>query len=326
MKKSSRVLFVVFLVLVSFIWIRCGVGVTYKIIRKREVIQEEDLIKQKKEGNSSGILNEKNPYVIPKKIHRLWINSSIELMPSTWRKSLNRCKVMHSDYSTRLWTDIDLRRLISTHYSWFLQTYDSYPYNIQRVDSARYFVLHRHGGIYLDLDIGCQSSMKPLVSALGKTGRGVLLPSTEPFGFSNDIMFASRHHPFFNRLILNLQKKNKWYGSPYLTVMFSTGPMFLSIINYELEQEDFHWVTTLSSELYLNKRIFRHHYGSSWHQSDAKFILWIQNNIIKISGCVIGFLLFIIKNKIKLNNCLVKMCRKHLKLPRMYVVKDEKGS
>lgn len=38
------------------------------------------------------------------------------------------------------------------HYPWFLPTYLSYPYNIQRVDVLRYFILHKLGGIYIDLE------------------------------------------------------------------------------------------------------------------------------------------------------------------------------
>ena len=42
--------------------------------------------------------------------------------------------------------------LIVARYPWFLETYDGYPYPIQRADSIRYFVLHHFGGIYIDLD------------------------------------------------------------------------------------------------------------------------------------------------------------------------------
>lgn len=52
-----------------------------------------------------------------------------------------------------LWTDATARHFIQTHYPSFLATYDSYEYNIQRADAIRYFVLHRYGGIYMDLDV-----------------------------------------------------------------------------------------------------------------------------------------------------------------------------
>ena len=47
---------------------------------------------------------------------------------------------------------------MNKEYSSFLPVYESYPYNIQRVDAARYFILYHFGGVYLDLDIGCKSN------------------------------------------------------------------------------------------------------------------------------------------------------------------------
>jgi mannosyltransferase OCH1-like enzyme len=45
--------------------------------------------------------------------------------------------------------------LTERRYLWFLETFDSYPYPIQRADAIRYFVLHHFGGIYIDLDDVC---------------------------------------------------------------------------------------------------------------------------------------------------------------------------
>jgi hypothetical protein len=42
--------------------------------------------------------------------------------------------------------------LTACRYPWFLETFDGYPYPIQRADAIRYFVLHHFGGIYIDLD------------------------------------------------------------------------------------------------------------------------------------------------------------------------------
>jgi hypothetical protein len=62
-----------------------------------------------------------------------------------------------------LWTDSTSRHFVARHYPSFLATFDSYAYPIQRADAIRYFVLHRFGGIYMDLDIGCKRDMAPLL-------------------------------------------------------------------------------------------------------------------------------------------------------------------
>lgn len=52
----------------------------------------------------------------------------------------------------KLWTDQSARSFIAENYPWFLETFDSYPYAIQRADVIRYFILAHFGGIYIDLD------------------------------------------------------------------------------------------------------------------------------------------------------------------------------
>lgn len=37
-------------------------------------------------------------------------------------------------------------------FRWFLSTYKSYKYPVQRVDAMKYFVLRHYGGIYIDMD------------------------------------------------------------------------------------------------------------------------------------------------------------------------------
>ena len=56
------------------------------------------------------------------------------------------------------------------HYPWFLPTYQSYPYAIQRVDVLRYFLLHSLGGVYIDLDMGCRRFDRDRFHAASVTG------------------------------------------------------------------------------------------------------------------------------------------------------------
>lgn len=175
------------------------------------------------------------------------------------------------------------REFIALHYSWFLPTFDGYRYPIQRADAIRYFVLHYYGGIYLDLDVGCLKRVDPLLSY------GVILPRTIPVGVSNDLMFAERGHPFMEQAITNLISFNHDYILNYPTVMFSTGPMFVSA-QYGIyttahpplpgQAGD---VRILPKSLYgknaapgeAPNSFFEHHYGSSWHSDDAAFITFL---------------------------------------------------
>lgn len=51
------------------------------------------------------------------------------------------------------WTDADLPWLIETYYPQYLRPFQSMPHVIMKADTARYFILHRFGGIYADMDI-----------------------------------------------------------------------------------------------------------------------------------------------------------------------------
>lgn len=177
-----------------------------------------------------------------------------------------------------LWTDETSRQLIAEHYPWFLPIFDGYQYPIQRADAIRYFVLHRYGGVYLDLDIGCIRSIDPLLDF------DVILPKTIPVGVSNDLMFSAKGHPFMEQVIHGLITFDINYVLNYPTVMFSTGPMFMSA-QYGLytashpptPRNPNGEVRILPKSLYgknakpgeAPNAFFEHYYGSSWHSDDA---------------------------------------------------------
>jgi hypothetical protein len=55
-----------------------------------------------------------------------------------------------------------------------------------------------------------------------------VMPHTAPVGFSNDFFVAAPGHPFLQQMISALPRWNHQFGTKYPTVMFSTGPMFVS--------------------------------------------------------------------------------------------------
>lgn len=229
------------------------------------------------------------PNKIPKIIHQTW---KTEVLPERWVPVRDECIKMHPDYQYILWTDESARELIESEYPWFLPVYDSYPYNIQRADAIRYFVLHKYGGIYMDLDIGCARPMDPLLRF------AAIFPRTIPVGISNDLILASKGHPFLDLLIHSLASFNHAFLTPYATVMFSTGPMFVSALYHRISGEGkvrpstpaeidagFDGVRILPKVLYgknvreseVPDSFYRHFYGSSWHAGDADFLIFMRD-------------------------------------------------
>ncbi|GAA5918848.1 hypothetical protein JCM1841_002770 [Sporobolomyces salmonicolor] len=215
---------------------------------------------------------------IPKIIHATW---KTDVLPERWEKVRQGCIDMHPDYEFKLWSDAASRAFIEEYYPWFLSTFDGYQYPIQRADVIRYFVLHRFGGVYMDLDIGCRRKIDPLLYF------EVVVPATIPVGVSNDLMFSEKGHPFMNLVINNLITFDHTYGTNYPTVMFSTGPMFLSA-QYGLWPKDAaegverqvrvlprRWYGKNADTSSMNESYFDHYYGSSWHAEDAGFITFL---------------------------------------------------
>lgn len=231
------------------------------------------------------------PEKIPRIIHQTWKDKNL---PPQWQLVRDECARMHPDYEYRLWTDADSRQFIEDYYPWFLPIFDSYPYNIQRADAIRYFILHKYGGIYMDLDVGCLRRFDPLLRF------EVVLPKTIPVGVSNDVMASAKEHPFMDHLIHNLVTFNHRYLTHYPTVMFSTGPMFVSA-SYGLYVDaeglstpstpgnpsaGFSGIRVLPKPLYGKNAkpseapdaFFRHFYGSSWHEGDAGFLIFLRDH------------------------------------------------
>ena len=178
--------------------------------------------------------------------------------------------------------------LLQTEYPWFLQTYASYPYNIQRVDAIRYFILHKYGGIYIDLDIGCNSNLDFM------RGANFSAPMTHPIGISNDVMASVPGNAFLERAITRLPYWNHWMFVKYIQVMFGTGPMFLTTLYATGSSAVKDSVSVLDPAVYgkydfSGNAAFYHLHGSSWHGDDAFFFLWIDTHKYLIIG--VGFLM-----------------------------------
>lgn len=218
----------------------------------------------------------KGTQLIPKILHQTYQNKSI---PKVWQGAQQSCLDLHKPedgWEYKLWTDDKMEDFMRKEYSWFLDTFQGYPYPIMRADAIRYFVLDHFGGVYLDLDDGCNRPLEPLLSY------PAWVRKTIPTGVSNDAMGAAPGHPFFRRAIQDLQKYNRNWILKYITVMASTGPLFLSVIWRHYSSEGLNKgdgkIRILWVEEYQGKpwSFFTHHLGNSWHGNDVGLIFWVS--------------------------------------------------
>lgn len=166
------------------------------------------------------------------------------------------------------------------------------------MDTLRYFLLHHYGGIYIDLDIFTYRPLTPLLTFPALACR------TTPTGVSNDVLFSTPHHPFFSLVIERLETYNRDLFFPYLTVMYTTGPLFFSAI----------WIEYLSGEtrgavdrlrVLVKGSLKGDSYGfwknvpgGSWHEADSYFILWMGDHLMLMiflglmTGLTVGVVLW----------------------------------
>lgn len=218
---------------------------------------------------------------IPKIIHQTYKTEDI---PQRWVHAQKTVKELNPDYQYILWTDETARDFIATNYSWFLSTYDGYEFPIMRADAIRYFVLYHFGGFYIDMDISLKQPLD------GLRNFPSVFYKTTPTGVSNDFMAAKPQHAFFSYMLSSMKKYSGNYLIPYFTVMYSTGPLMLSILiqRYNI----FHnrtgvdatriFVKTCEDSLPWKRldSFIRHVGGSSWHKGDATTFTFIRDHLI----------------------------------------------
>lgn len=227
------------------------------------------------------------PQLIPKIIHQTYKTEDI---PEHWKEGRQKCLDLHPDYKYILWTDEMAYEFIKEEYPWFLDTFENYTYPIERADAIRYFILSHYGGVYIDLDDGCERKLDPLLAF------PAFLRKTSPLGVSNDVMGSVPRHPFFLKALKSLKHYDKYWFIPYMTIMGSTGPLFLSVIWKQYKR----WGIPKNGTVRILQPAYykMHSYsffsitkGSSWHLDDAKLMKALENHILScvVTGFIFGF-------------------------------------
>lgn len=109
-----------------------------------------------------------------KVLHQIWFNfknpiSKEKNSPPEKLQSLrNKWIENNPNWTHVLWDDWMADWLVYKHYPHFWETYRAYPNPIQRVDTFRFCLLYRYGGVYADMDTICNRSIDPLIDSVDK--------------------------------------------------------------------------------------------------------------------------------------------------------------
>lgn len=157
---------------------------------------------------------------IPKIIHQIWHAWKPGSQPTKEMMDFNNeIKRLHPDWKYILWDNQSSRDFIAKHYNFFLPTYDSYDKPIKRADALRYFILHHHGGMYLDMGFMAFKNLEPLLRGWDfVAAQQDYIERT----VNNAFMASIPGHPFLDFVIKKLPQKKD------LFVLHATGPNFLT--------------------------------------------------------------------------------------------------
>jgi inositol phosphorylceramide mannosyltransferase catalytic subunit len=155
---------------------------------------------------------------IPRTIHRVWLGA--QPMPEEYRDFGETFARQHPDWELRLWTENDLpvlgigedERVRSRSHS-------------EMSDLARYEILRRFGGVYVDADVECLRPLAPLLR-----GVDAFAALEQPGRVGTAVLGSVAGHPAFARAA---EQARKTLGLGENSAD-ATGPYFLSLI---LERE-----------------------------------------------------------------------------------------
>ncbi|KAH3704398.1 hypothetical protein DPMN_079453 [Dreissena polymorpha] len=254
----------------------------------------------------------------PKHVHQIFFNAEGRGMPKNFEEGLLTWQRDHNlkyAFTYTLWNLSMVENLISINYPWMKRTFNGYSQWVQKVDLAKYVILHKYGGLYADLDISSKS--RDISELYGKVSKetNVILYETQPFGIGGDFFLSKPTDPYFCEVLCALPQADKWYVLPYVTTMMSTGPLYLTV-----RYRTFHDQRTIkvlsSDEL---APFIRHTKGATWHQLDGTIMWWIFCHRKDVSSYLqqhalifLSVVLFLVT----LSMCLVFKRRIHLIMKR----------
>jgi mannosyltransferase OCH1-like enzyme len=201
-------------------------------------------------------------------------------------------KMNADEFKYRRWSHADMDTFVREHEPHFYwNTFVSYRYDIQRIDSFRYVLLFHLGGIYIDMDNACHRPFRELVATMEALDPNVtqlaLFPAAEVFGIQNNFMISTAGHPIYKQFISRLHLFNHNFLIYHVTILLSVGPLYATIQEYFFKQTDKQVVRTLDNRIY--RSMFWKTKGGTWFHRDTLMILYLYYNRHRVLWYCIRF-------------------------------------
>lgn len=156
---------------------------------------------------------------IPKIIHQIWVGphpfpEKSKAFQQTWLK-------MHPNWEYKLWTNKDIEEFGLEN----KKLYDQASNYGQKSDIARYEILYRIGGLYIDTDFECLTPFD-IFHHICDFYIGISHNVLHHFWLLNGLIGSAPGHPILKEAIDNL--KNKTLNINHDKIQEQTGPLYLT--------------------------------------------------------------------------------------------------
>jgi len=265
--------------------------------------------------------------MIPHIIHQIWYQGFSNLphkyipMQKTWL--LN-----HPNWDYYLWDQNSILDLIESSYNSNIKSlYEKLPKMIQKIDLAKYLILYKYGGVYVDMDM---ESIQPLDSLVNSSPYSDLFvveldiacPSNKKFCLAmwfvtegkyikgptyNNAFLASRpNHPFWIDVITKIPYhiKRKWYQNDIMYIFNSTGPILITSVLRDHKYHNLHICPSKYFEPcnhskkkcdFSTKEVYaNHHFSNTWMSNNMKILMYLYYNPLIIIIIILTIILIIV--------------------------------
>jgi mannosyltransferase OCH1-like enzyme len=254
--------------------------------------------------------------MIPKIIHQIWMQGENNI-PKKFYNNIKIIKDMHPNWKYLLWDEIKILNMIKND-SDLLNTYYKFVHLHQKIDFAKYIMLYKYGGVYLDMDSYTQ---KPIDTLLEKyKNYDLILSKIDLDSIYESYFICGSNWCMNNGIILSLPKsivlekvieeiiKNPicGIGGKFFCIQNTTGPSkFTKIIKkYMKEHPDINDVIILEAEYLepckLNKCNITentytvHSHEGSWLNDNFKSFgqFYVNNTVLFWIILILSIILF----------------------------------
>lgn len=145
--------------------------------------------------NEGFISTEKTSVFIPKIIHQTAPADKSKWNPKwfecqkTWKKHFPE-----PEYKHVMWTDEDIDNFMKNNFPEDYEAFRNYNRKIKKIDIVRYYILHKIGGIYADMDYKCFRNFYNLLPQ----DKVSIIRSPYPWEYvQNALMISPPGHPYW---------------------------------------------------------------------------------------------------------------------------------